>query len=197
MDGRPIFTSPTDMFSVTFDMVMKGGAVAAFPVLVYNVYALLLRPFLDTQRRRTALLFFGLLTLFYLAGTAFAYFVLLPTGLGFLLQFGTDIATPMIEITKYMELMLAMIFWLGIVFEIPVLMLMLAKLRLVSYRDFAKVCVYVPIAAVFFSMIITPTPDGVNMTLVAVPLILLYELGIFLAWLVRPKGIRDPSKPAL
>ena len=104
------------MFSLTFDMVLKGGAVAAFPVLVYNLYALLLRPFLDAQRRRTVLLFFGLITLFYFSGTAFAYFVMLPTGLGFLLQFGTDIATPMIEITKYMELMLAMLFWTGLVF---------------------------------------------------------------------------------
>ena len=176
------------MFSLTFDMVLKGGAVAAFPVLVYNLYALLLRPFLDAQRRRTVLLFFGLITLFYFSGTAFAYFVMLPTGLGFLLQFGTDIATPMIEITKYMELMLAMLFWTGLVFEIPIVMLMLAKLRLVSHKGFAKVRVYVPIAAVFLAMIITPTPDAVNMLLVAGPIWLLYEVGIKLAWLARPKA---------
>ena len=188
MDGKPIFTGPTDMFSLTFEVAVKGGLVTAFPFLAYNLYALLLKPFLDTRQRRTVLLFFGLLTLFYVAGTAYAYFVMLPTGLGFLLGFGADIATPMIEITKYMEMALALIFWAGIVFQIPIVMLMLAEARLVSHEGFKKVRVHVLIAAAFLSALITPTADEVNMALVAVPIYVLYEVGIKLAWLVRPKA---------
>ena len=166
---------------------MKGGIVAALPVLAYNVYGLL-RPLLDRQKRRTVLLFLWLLLFFYLAGTAFAYFVLLPTGLKFLLQFGTDIAAPMIRITEYMDLALAMIFWLGVAFELPLVMLLLAKLRVVEYRRFKKFRRYVPATAFILSAIITPTFDVVNQTLVAVPLIVLFEVGVFLAWMVRPRG---------
>ena len=191
--GKPIFTGPTEMFSLTISMVIKGALLVAFPVLMFHVYRLL-GPLFTKAQRGIIVRFFGLIVLFYIAGMAFAYFVLLPAGLGFLLQFGTDVATPAIRITEYMDLALTMIFWLGIVFEIPILMMMLAKLRLVSHKGFSKVRKYVPIAALILSGIITPTPDWVNQSLVAVPLILLYELGIFLAWLVRPKGIRDERR---
>lgn len=194
VDGRAIFTGPTEIFSLIIGMAIKGGIVAALPVLAYCVYSLA-RPLLDRQQRRTVVLFLGLIIFFYLAGTAFAYFVLLPIGLGFLLQFGADIATPMIRISEYMDLALAMLFWLGIVFEAPVIMLLLAKLRIVSHLQFKRVRRYVPIAALILGALITPTFDAINQTLVAVPLILLYELGILLSWLVRPKGIRGPSKP--
>ena len=184
--GQPIFTGPTEMFSLTVNLTLKGGLITAFHVLAYNVYSLF-RPLIDKQKRRTLLLFMWLILFFYLAGTAFAYFVLLPNGLRFLLQFGTDIAVPMIRITEYMELAMAMLFWLGIVFEIPVVMLLLAKLELVSHSQFKKVRRYVPIAALILGAIITPTFDPVNQALVAVPMILLFEVGLFLVWLARPK----------
>ena len=186
--GKPIFTGPTEMFSITISLVMKGGLALAIPVLVYNIYDLF-KPLFDKQKRRTILLFLWLMLIFYIAGMAFAYYVLLPAGLGFLLNFGTEIATPAIRITEYMELATAMLFWLGIVFEIPILMLLLAKLRLVSHTQFKKVRPYVPIAAVFLSMIITPTPDWVNQLLVAGPIWALYEVGWFLAFLVRPRAV--------
>ena len=185
-DGRAIFTGPTEMFSLAIGLAVKGGALAAIPVLVYNVYSLV-RPLLDRQERRTIVLFLGLSLFFYLAGTAFAYWVLLPAGLGFLLQFGTDIAVPMIRITEYMELALAMLYWLGIVFEIPIVMLLLAKLRIVSHQRFQRLRRYVPIAALILGMVITPTGDLVNQTLVALPIWALYEVGILLSWLARPR----------
>src|SRR3990167_7593042 len=185
--GKPIFTGPTEMFGLTISLVIKGGLFAALPVLAYNVYGFA-RHLLNKQQRRTILLFLWLILFFYLAGVAFAYFVLLPTGLRFLLQFGTDIATPMIRITEYMEMALAMLFWLGIVFELPIGMLLLAKLRLVSHKQFKRLRRYDPKAALIMGMIITPTVDPVNQTLVAVPLILLYEVGMLLSWMVRPKA---------
>lgn len=186
--GMPIFTEPTEMFSVTIDLVGKGGIIAAFPVVVYHLYYYASRVLGSTPRRliRNYLLLGAAL---YLSGMAFAYFVMLPTGLRFLLSFGTDIASPMIRISEYLTLVLAMIFWLGVVFELPLAMMLLAHIRLVSYKQFQKFRKYVPSAAFIFGVFITPTMDMVNLTLVAVPLIVLYEVGVFLAWLVRPKGI--------
>ena len=184
--GMPIFTEPTEMFSVTIDLVGKGGIIAAFPVAVFQLYHYA-SPVLGETPRRLIRNYLMLGAALYLGGTAFAYFVMLPTGLRFLLSFSTDIATPMIRISEYLALVLAMIFWLGVVFELPLAMMLLAHIRLVSYSQFQKFRKYVPSAAFIFGVFITPTMDMVNLTLVAVPLILLYEVGIFLAWLVRPK----------
>lgn len=184
--GKPIFTGPTEMFSLTIGLCVKGGLVLAIPMLVGQAYSLV-RRLLTPQERRTVLLFLGLMLLFYVAGTAFAYYILLPSGLEYLLLFGADIATPMISITEYTELALLMLFWLGFVFEIPPAMLLLAKLRLVSHRRWEKLRLYVPVAAVIFSALITPTGDAVNCALVAVPIWGLYEVGILLARLARPK----------
>lgn len=184
--GQPIYTGPTEMFELTMNVVTKGGIVAALPVLAGGVYSMA-QPLLDWQQRRTLLLFLGLILVFYAAGMAFAYWVLLPTGLGFLLQFGTDIAVPMIRITEYMELALKMLFWLGIVFQIPVVMLLLVKLRIVSYERFKRLRRYFPAAAIFLSMLITPGDDIGNIALLAGPIIALYEVGLRLAWLARPK----------
>ena len=189
--GKPIFTGPTEMFSLTVSLAVKGGVLAAIPMLAYQVYRLTKR-LLTTQQRRTIRLFMVLSLGLYLAGTAFAYYVLLPAGLQFLLTFGAGIATPAIRISEYMELATAMLFWLGLVFEIPLVMMLLAKLRLVSHERFGRLRLYVPIAAIIFGALITPTGDAVNNTLVAVPLIVLYEVGVLLAWVVRPRRTSRP-----
>ena len=184
--GQPIFTGPTEMFNLAVRLTMLGGVLAATPVLVFQAYQLL-RPLLSKRARRSVVLFLPAMAVCYLAGAAFAYFVLLPTGLRFLLLFGTDVAMPMIRITEYMDLALAMLFWLGVVFELPLVMLLLAKLRVVSYAKFGKVRRYVPAMAFILSAILTPTFDIVNQTMVAVPLVLLYEAGMLLVWLARPR----------
>lgn len=183
-EGLPIYISPTDMFGVTISLAMKGGMVAACPVLVFGAYGLV-RPLLDPKQRRFAVLFLPAIFLCYLGGAAFAYFVMLPAGLNFLLHFGTNIAVPVITITAYMSLVTALLFWLGVVFEIPLIMFLLAKLKLVSHKRFKKFRRYVPVAALILSAIITPTFDVVNQALVAVPIFALFEVGLLLAWLAE------------
>lgn len=189
--GRPIFTTPTEMFSLMVELTIKGGVVVAAPVLVYQVF-LFLRPLLSKKQGRFIAIFLPAVFVCFLGGAAFAYFVILPAGLRFLLQFGTDVADPMIRLTEYMTLALAMLFWLGVVFELPLAMFLLVKMRMVSYQRIKRFRRYVPVAAFILGAVITPTFDFVNSTLVAVPIVLLYELGILLAWLARPK-VKRPS----
>ena len=118
-------------------------------------------------------------------GAAFAYFVMLPTGLKFLLNFGTGVAVPLIVLSEYIDLLTAMIFWLGVVFELPIAMFLLAKMRIVSYLRLRGLRKFVPVAAFILSAIITPTFDIVNQTLLALPIIVLYELGLFLSWVAN------------
>ena len=186
LSGMPVFISPTEMFSVTIDLVVKGGLVLVVPMTVFQLYRFA-SPMLGRTPRRLIRTYLTMGAALYVGGTAFAYFILLPTGLRFLLSFGTDIATPMVRISEYLKLVLAMIFWLGVVFELPLVMMLLAHIRLVSHKQFKKFRRYVPLAAFILGAVITPTVDFVNQTMVAVPLILLYEVGVLLAWLVRPR----------
>ena len=173
------------MFSSTIRLAVTGGIVAALPVITIGIFRLLI-PLLPPGERRLAFFFFPAAILSALAGVGFAYYVLLPAGLGFLLSFGTNIATPMIRISEYMSLVTAMMFWLGLVFEMPLSMLMLSKLGVVSHTRFRRLRKFVPPTAVIFAAIITPTFDGLNVMLIAVPLTVMFEIGLFLAWLVRP-----------
>jgi len=102
------------------------------------------------------------------------------------LHFGEGIAVPTIRISEYLSLVITLIFWLGVIFELPLLIFLLAKLRLVSYRRFKRVRKFVPPAALIISAILTPTMDIVNQLLLAGPIIVLYEVGLSLAWLAQP-----------
>ena len=187
--GRPIFTSPTEMFSLTVHLAIVGGVVLASPMLVWQVFRLL-RPLLNKRQARFVSIFLPATLVCFLGGSAFAYFVILPTGLRFLLQFGTDVADPMIRLSEYMTIALAMLFWLGVGFELPLAMFLLVKMRIVAYKRLKSFRRYVPVAAAILAMIITPTGDLVNSLLVSVPIWVLYEVGLLLAWTVRQKQRR-------
>ena len=185
-DGLPIFTSPTAMMGATIQLAIRGGVIAALPVLTLSVYTLF-SALIPPQQRRFLVIFLPATVLSFFLGAAFAYFVMLPTGLQFLLNFGTGVAVPLIVLDEYIALLTAMIFWLGVVFELPIAMFLLAKMRIISYLRLRGLRKYVPVAAFVLSAIITPTFDVVNQTLLAVPIIVLYELGLFLSWLAWPE----------
>ena len=178
----PIFTSPTAMMGATIQLAIRGGIITALPVIIVSVYTLF-SSLVPPQQRRFLVIFLPATVLSFLLGAAFAYWILLPTGLKFLLNFGTGVAVPVIVLSEYIDLLTAMIFWLGVVFELPIAMYLLAKMQIVSYLRLRGLRKYVPVSAFILSAIITPTFDVVNQTLLAVPIILLYEGGLFLSWL--------------
>ena len=152
-------------------------------VSVYTLFSSLVPP----QQRRFLVIFLPATVVCFLFGAAFAYFVLLPTGLQFLLNFGTGVAVPVIVLDEYISLLTAMVFWLGVGFELPITMYLLAKMQIVSYLRLRGLRKYVPVAAFVLSAIITPTFDVFNQTLLAVPIIVLYEVGLFLSWVAWPE----------
>jgi sec-independent protein translocase protein TatC len=183
--GLPIYTSPTEILSVTIRLSLTGGVVLAIPVLVLTIFYLV-SPLISRHERRLVALFLPAILAAFLAGVSFAYFVMLPVGIAFLLHFGEGVAVPTIRISEYLNLVITMIFWLGIIFELPLAMMLLARLRLVSYQRFKRVRKFVPPVAIILSAIITPTFDIVNQLMVAIPIILLYEVGLALSWLAQP-----------
>jgi len=185
-DASLIYTQLTETLGVSMKISLMGGFVLALPVVFYQI-VMFVSPGLTTRERRYLLMFMPAVVITFTLGVLFGYFVLLPPALRFLLTFDADIATPMITIGNYINVVTRLLFWLGIVFEIPIVIFLLAKLRLVSYKKLASGRKLAIIFAFILGAMITPTFDPINQTLVAVPIFLLYESGIWLAWVARRK----------
>ena len=138
-------------------------------------------PGLTPKERRYLLGFLPGALLAFAAGVAFGYFILTPPALHFLLTFGGDVAVPMIRVSNIINLMIRLLFWMGLAFETPLVMYLLAQLGIVNARKLARFRRYWVVVAFILAAIITPTFDPVNQALVAAPLLVLYELGILLA----------------
>lgn len=182
--GKPIFTDVTEMVAITVKIALMSGFVVATPVLASQIIMFMAPGLTKSERRYVYLLIPGALICF-ITGMVFAYFVLLPPMLAFLLTFGSDLATPMIRISTYMNLVLTLMFWMGLVFETPITMFFLTKSGIVNKDTFKRGRRFAVVIAFVLGALITPTFDPLNQTLVALPFILLYEVGIWLSKLAR------------
>jgi sec-independent protein translocase protein TatC len=120
--------------------------------------------------------------LFYL-GSFFCYFVVLPSGIGFLLSYQGGVIKAMISTERFVHFCVTMIFAFGAAFELPILLLILGKLGVVTVKTLTRTRRYAVLAVVVAASVITPTPDIYNMALLGVPLYVLYEIGILLLWI--------------
>ena len=186
-DGRPVFTAPQDMFGSTLSLSMKGGQFAAFPVLVVGALTML-KPFVPRRFWLFVTTYSAISIAMFALGASFVFYVMMPVSLNFLLTFGSGIAVAVILLTEYMALLLSLLFWIGIVFELPVVMQLLAKFRLVPYSKAKNLRKWIVPTAFIFAALITPSLDGTLTFLVACPMLLLYEIGLIAGWLTDREG---------
>ena len=184
--GLPIFTGVPDMFGTTLDLSMKGGQFVAFPVIVVGLLSMLKA--LVPRRFWLFLTTYTALSIgMFLLGASFVFFVMMPVSLNFLLTFGEGVAVPVILLTEYMALLLSLIFWIGVAFELPIVMQLLSRFRVVSYARASTLRKWVVPTAFIFAALITPSLDGTLTFLVAIPMLLLYEAGLIAGWLTHPE----------
>ena len=184
--GLPIFTGVPDMFGTTLDLSMKGGQFVAFPVIVVGLLSMLKA--LVPRRFWLFLTTYTALSIgMFLLGASFGFFVIMPVSLHFLLTFGEGVAVPVILLTDYMALLLSLIFWIGVAFELPIVMQLLSRFRVVSYARASTLRKWVVPTAFIFAALITPSLDGTLTFLVAIPMLLLYEAGLIAGWLTHPE----------
>ena len=179
-DQVPLAISPTEAPAVFFKVAIVIGLVIAMPVIMYQLFQFA-RPGLDPIERRYVLIGAPAASLSFAAGVVFAATVLLPAALPFLQGFLFGIVEQRYSIERYISFVSNILVWAGLVFETPLVMYFLAKLNVVTPQGFAKARRVVIIGAAAGAAVITPTTDPVNMLLVMVPFMLLYELGILLA----------------
>jgi len=161
-------------------VALISGVALAMPVLVYQLIGFI-APGLTRREKRYLYLILPGATLSFVAGIAFAYFVMLPTAIPFLKGFLGDIVQPNWFVDKYISFITSLLLGVGLSFETPLLIFFLAKLGIVTPEVLSRNRKYAVLVIAVLSAVITPTPDPFNMILVMVPLILLYEIGILLA----------------
>ena len=179
-DIQFITIEATEGFSTYFKVAFYSGLALATPVILYQAIMFLTPGLTRHERRYIKYLLPGALFCFVL-GVVFAYYIALPPALRFLIPFLSEIATPQIRIGNYISFVTTLLFGTGAVFETPIVIFFLAKLRIVNYRMLSKNRKYALLGAFVVAAVITPTPDPVTQSLVAIPLLLLYEAGIWLA----------------
>ena len=180
-DGiKLVFLRPTEMFVTYFKVSLVAGFILSMPIIIYQLIKFV-APGLTREEQRYLYIIVPGGTLSFAAGVLFSYFVMLPVGLGFLLNFGGAIATAQWTIGEYVSFITTMMFWAGIVFETPLIIFFLAKLGVVTAQQLSRWRKFAILGIFIIAAFITPTPDPINQLLVAVPLLLLYELGILLA----------------
>lgn len=186
-EGRLVYTELTGMFAATLKIVKYGGIFTALPYTVWAVLSLI-RPWLPKRffwfMVRTILLS----AMMYVAGVVVVYYAMLPIGIAFFLRFGGDVAEPLIDIGSYLSLVTALMFAMGVVFQIPLVMYVTSKAGLIRYRhyNFWAFRFFVVVFGGFFALFLSPGVEPVTYWMVFGSIITLYEVGMFLAWLQTP-----------
>jgi sec-independent protein translocase protein TatC len=178
VDIKVYYLSFPEVFLTMIELSMYAGVFFSFPLLAFLVW----REFGSISRLKPAqayvFIFFSIL-LFY-CGSLFCYFVVLPSGITFLLGYGTGHIKAMISVQKFVVFCAAMIFAFGVTFEVPIILLFLNRLGIVKSKTLTKTRRYAILAITIASALITPTPDIYNMMLLGVPTYILFEIGILL-----------------
>lgn len=181
--GDLVFTNLTEPFVVYLKTGLLGGVLLAMPVIFLQIW-LFVRPAFRGQEERwaTAFVFFG--SLLFVAGALFGYFVVFPLGFSFLIRIAGSEFLPMLSIADYFSLATRMLMAFGLMFEAPLVLLMLGRMGLVDAARLRKYRRHAIVVIFIVGAVLTP-PDIMTQILMAMPLLVLYELSI---WLVATFG---------
>jgi sec-independent protein translocase protein TatC len=184
-------TKPTEGFNLELKLAILAAVFLAAPYILAQVW-LFISPGLYKHERRYALPFIIFSSLLFVIGGLFGYFVAFPFAIQFLIGWGKDMGlTTIISATEYFDLFVMVELGLGVVFEIPALIFILSRIGLVSAGFLLRNTRYAILIAFIIAAIITPTTDIPNMLIMAVPMILLYLLGVGVAFVFGKKRRTD------
>ena len=179
------YTTLTEPFLLYFRVALFAGIIFASPVLLWQLW-LFVAPALYRKEKRYVVPFVLAGAFFFLAGCAFGYYEAFPLVVGFLVGMGKDF-NAVITINEYLSTAMKIVLGLGICFEMPILIFFLARIGVVSERWLLKKFKYAVLIIFIIAAVITPTPDVATQCVFAVPMILLYLLGVGVAWLFKKR----------
>jgi len=190
------YTSSIEPLMVYLKVAVYGGVFAAAPWVLWQLW-LFVAPGLYKKEKRLVLpfLFFG--TLLFYSGAAFCYFLVMPPAFPAMLAIANDASlSPMLTMSSTLGLVLAMLLGFGVVFEVPVVLAFLSLIGVVSADSLAKHRRVAIVVNVLVAAVITPTGDPLNLAMMAVPMIVFYEIGIILARVLGKKKVEPAGATA-
>ncbi len=188
-----VFIEMTEGFSTSMRIALMSGIVLAMPFLIYQ-FLMFVIPALTRQERKMVYIILPFITIMFVGGVLFGYFYLIPPATKFLLNFGSALAEPEIRISDYINFITRLLVAVGILFEMPVLTSFLARIGIITSKWLANRRKIMIIFSFVVAAIITPTPDAVNQSIVAGTMIVLYEISIWMAWLVQRRRAKASAE---
>ncbi len=183
-----VFLSPTEAFWMNMKIAMVAALMLALPVIFQQLWSFV-SPGLHAKEKKYVVPFVVLATGLFLIGAAFCFFIVLPFAMSFLLTYKVgDFMMPMLSVGQYVDFCLKFVLAFGAVFELPIIIIFFTKMGFVTPQTLAHYRKYSILLAFIIAAILTPTPDVFNQTLMAVPMIILYEVGILMSRIfIRPQ----------
>jgi len=190
-DEKLIFLAPTEGFIVHIKVAFFAGIIVSLPVIFYHLWKFVAPGLYKKERKYIPLIVFYS-SFFFLLGAAFCYFVIIKYGLNYLLAFGSDQLEPAIQIKEYLKFVTLLILVFGIVFEMPLLSFFLSKMGLLTPQFMRAKRRYGIVIIFIVAAILTP-PDAVTQLLLVGPLLVLYEISIWVSKFSQPKPRQDEN----
>jgi sec-independent protein translocase protein TatC len=185
--SKMIYTQPGEAFSFDVQIALIAGVVFAAPVIAYQVW-MFIAPGLYANEKRMAIPFVLLSTIGFLAGALFNHYVVFVWMMAFFASFNTPDLQFLPKLDDVFDLYTKMLLGMGLVFQMPTLIYFLAKMKLVTWKFLLRSFKYAILIIFIAAAVITPSGDMITQTIFAAPMIGLYLLGIFIAWIVGPSA---------
>lgn len=189
-----VYLTPGGGFNFIFQITIYAGAFVAAPLLVFHLYRFL-RPALPPRAQRSSVFVIVSSMILMITGVCFGYYVAIPSALAFLSSFAGDYITPNLTAESYISFVVAYLVGLGILFQLPLLLIMWNWVKPIKPGGLLSSQKYVIGFAVIAGAVITPTPDVVNQLTVAIPIIAIYQLGVISVYFLnrRARNVRHKT----
>jgi sec-independent protein translocase protein TatC len=190
--GKLIYTEPTEAFMLQLKIAALAGLVLAAPLVMWQVW-LFVAPGLYSKEKRFALPFVFFSSVFFVGGAAFSHYVVFPTAWTFLAGFTTDYMEFTPKVSSTFSLYARMLLAFGLVFQMPTVVLALARMGVVTAGFLARHTKYAILIIFIIAAVISPGTDVVSQAIMAGPMLALYGFSIVVAWIVAPRKSRQPA----
>lgn len=185
--GQLYYLRPAEAFMIYMKIALLAGLILASPMVLYQLYSFV-RPALTLREKHYALCTIPIIIVLFLGGMVFSYYLVFPRAVEFFLGFGAERVSPLISMESYLDFLLMLVVPFGFVFNIPVVLLLLAYLKLLPVHALGRYHKHVILAAFILAAFITPTPDIITQSLLALPMVVLYEVSLVLCRFLLAKN---------
>ncbi len=186
--GKLYFMNPMEAFWVQVKLAFFIGLYCSLPFIFYQVWKFVELGLRQSEKRFILPLAISSFMLFSIGGS-FCYFLVIPIAVKFLMSYGTPTLIPLISVSEYLGFVGSLVFAFGITFQLPLVLMFLASFGIVDQSRLRKFRGFAILGSFIIGGALTPTPDMINQTLLAVPLIILYEISILLIAGFKPKAV--------